>query len=63
MSWWVAKCQYEGKKEFVLGSVIAENTHEALKKFEELWGEISPHQMPQIIEIQAGRLVIITGRE
>jgi len=59
---WTAQCEYEGKKQFYLGTVVEplDTPHnELLEKFAALWERISPHPMPRIVSIIPGALVFV----
>jgi hypothetical protein len=56
--WWTAIAQYQGRKNFLYGSVKATGVEHARKLLVELWDTISPHPMPEIFGVTKGRLAL-----
>ena len=56
--WWTAIAQYQGRKNFLYGSVKATGDETARKLLIELWDAISPHPAPEIIGVMKGRLAL-----
>ena len=53
-----SKAQYPGKEAFWFGNVVATNDEHARMEFQKEWSRISPHPMPDIVEVHRGKLVI-----
>lgn len=48
---WCGRCQFPGKREFLMGTVQAETELEALRLLEALWGEIALSSAPRIVPL------------
>lgn len=56
---WVVVCQYPGKAKFLLGNVVVDaraKDHDIRAAAIELWHEISPHPVPEMLDLLPGAL-------
>ena len=48
---WCGRCEYPGRKPFILGTVQAESELDALRQLQAAWAAHSPHPAPSIAPI------------
>jgi hypothetical protein len=61
--YWFADVQYPGKPLFGFGNVVATNIEHARMELEKEWARISPHQMPYIVALHRGKILIALDKE